>query len=457
MRSGLRFVVAVACVLGLQAVVSCVDVEARTSLFCREHPAICDADAGAHDGGDAGDGGLDGGDDAGDAGPGGGDDAGDAGPGGGDDAGDAGPGGGDDAGPDAGRPRWDRAGTPNTARTGHTATLLADGRVLVVGGFSNSSGTGALTSVEIYDPNNGGSWTPLPPLQVSRGDHTATLISGGKVLVVGGRSGATPTKSVELYDPDSGPSPRPDLPIPARASHGAVLLPDGDEVLVMGGGANAGTGFSDSARYRVFGGTWSTGSGSMRTERNVLSVTMVLNRVFAVGGYNLNRTESSYDVYTPGTGWSPVGGPLLERRHAHAAAVIGQGELTAQLLVTGGKRGDGSGSVIASAAAEVIPTEEGSGNVSIPMEVMFDARFAHTATTLTSGDVLVVGGSEADYDSLSSVELFDSNLLAWVLRPALTTARAGHTATLLDDGSVLVIGGHGSNGAALRSAERYWP
>ncbi|MBZ4413370.1 galactose oxidase [Myxococcus sp. MISCRS1] len=442
MRTGMRFVVAVACVLGLQAVVSCVDVEERTSRFCREHPEICDADAGAHDAGDAGDAGPDGGVDAGDAGPDGGPDAGDAGP---------------DGGPDAGRPRWDAAGTPNTARTGHTATLLADGRVLVVGGFSNASGTGALTSVELYDPRNGGSWTSLPPLQVARGEHTATLISGGKVLVVGGRAGATPTKSVELYDPASGTSPRPDLPISARASHGAVLLPDGDEVLVMGGGANGETGLGDSARYAVFGGTWSTGSGSMRAERNVLSVTMVLNRVFAVGGYNASRTEGSYDVYTPGEGWSVAGGPLLEPRHAHAAAVIGQGEAAAQLLITGGKRGDGAGSVIALSSTELIPTEEGSGNTPIPMDAMFDARFAHTATTLKSGDVLVVGGSEADYDSLSTVELFDSNQLEWVLRPALPTARAGHTATLLDDGSVLVIGGHGSNGAALKSAERYWP
>ncbi|WP_255316171.1 Kelch repeat-containing protein, partial [Myxococcus fulvus] len=247
------------------------------------------------------------------------------------------------------------------------------------------------------------------------------------------------------------------LPISARASHGAVLLPDGDEVLVMGGGANGETGLSNSARYAVLGGTWSTGSGSMRAERNVLSVTMVLNRVFAVGGYNANRTEGSYDVYTPGEGWSIASGPLVEARHAHAAAVIGQGELAAQLLVTGGKRGDGAGSVIAFSSTEVIPTEEGSGNTSIPLDSMFDARFAHTATTLKSGDVLVVGGSDADYDSLSTVELFDSNLLDWVLRPAIPTARAGHTATLLDDGSVLVIGGHGSNGVALKSAERYWP
>ncbi|MFY1827429.1 Kelch repeat-containing protein [Myxococcus fulvus] len=428
MKTGTRFVMAAALVLGVQAIVSCIDVEERTERFCQDHPAICDGGTGTPDGGsgrpDAGD------------------------------AGDAGEDGGPDAG-DAGHPRWAPAGTLSDARTGHTATLLPDGRVLVTGGFAHASGSGALATVEVYDSADGGSWTTLAPLTEARGDHTATEVSGGMVLVVGGRSGSVPTKSVELFDPSTGGSSQQDLAIAARASHGAVLLPGTDQVLVMGGGGNAGSGFRDSASYSVSGGTWSTSSGAMRLDRNVLSVTLVGNRVFAVGGYGESGTQSSYDVYTPGQGWNATSGTLGERRHAHAAAEIGAGALATQLLVTGGKRtGDAN---TANASSEVIPTAVDGGTASTPADDLFDARFAHTATTLKSGDVLVVGGTDVDGDSLSTVELFDASLLQWGMRPTLTTPRAGHTATRLPDGSVLVIGGHGSSGAALRSAERYWP
>src|SRR6266516_4856196 len=82
------------------------------------------------------------------------------------------------------------------------------------------------------------------------------------------------------------------------------------------------------------------------------------------------------------------------------------------------------------------------------------ARYAHTATLLPSGKVLVAGGFNGSY--LSSAELYDPATGSWSSTGNLTTARHGHTATLLPSGKVLVAGGDNSSGF-LSSAELYDP
>src|SRR5439155_24346796 len=79
----------------------------------------------------------------------------------------------------------------------HTATGLADGRVLVAGGAA--SGVGATTAAEIYDPATR-AWMAAAPMTTARGGHTATLLPNGRVLVAGG-FGATRLATAEIYDP----------------------------------------------------------------------------------------------------------------------------------------------------------------------------------------------------------------------------------------------------------------
>ena len=75
---------------------------------------------------------------------------------------------------------WDTTGGLNAGRAVHTATLLRNGHVLVVGGF------GSPTSAELYDPNSG-TWIVTGGLQLGRiQDHTATLLPHGRVLVAAG-------------------------------------------------------------------------------------------------------------------------------------------------------------------------------------------------------------------------------------------------------------------------------
>ena len=119
--------------------------------------------------------------------------------------------------------------------TNHTMTLLPDGKVLVAGGFPIPRH--ALASAELYDPATG-TWSATGSLNIGRGwSHTATpLLADGRVLVVGGFGfsfGAL--RSAELYDPATG-TWAGDRPARARTVqiHVATLLPDG-RVLVVGG------------------------------------------------------------------------------------------------------------------------------------------------------------------------------------------------------------------------------
>jgi hypothetical protein len=88
-------------------------------------------------------------------------------------------------------------GSLDTARVQHTATLLGNGKVLIVGG-DNPLGT--LSSAELYDPGTG-QFTPAGNLSSARRFHTATLLPNGKVLIVGGQNAAGYLNTTEIYDP----------------------------------------------------------------------------------------------------------------------------------------------------------------------------------------------------------------------------------------------------------------
>lgn len=119
-----------------------------------------------------------------------------------------------------------------TARAKHSATLLPDGRVLVVGGLDAAGHP--LASAELLDAR-GGAWRALPPMAVARYAHTATLLADGRVLVAGGMGeDGRPLRSVELWNPRTGEwSEAADLPV-GLYGHAAVRVASG-AVLVAGG------------------------------------------------------------------------------------------------------------------------------------------------------------------------------------------------------------------------------
>jgi hypothetical protein len=109
--------------------------------------------------------------------------------------------------------RFSPTGALATVRTGHTATLLPNGRVLTVGGadaVDDSLAANILASVELYDPATG-TFSPAGSMATGRQSQTATLLADGRVLIAGGADGLPPPtplmmttvalSSAELYEP----------------------------------------------------------------------------------------------------------------------------------------------------------------------------------------------------------------------------------------------------------------
>jgi hypothetical protein len=186
-----------------------------------------------------------------------------------------------------------RTGDMVTGRYGHTATLLSNGKVLIVGGVeSGDSLFRTIPTAELYDPS-AGTFTPTGSLAVARAGHTATLLSGGKVLITGGLTDPTnfesSTTTAEIYDPSTGAfSLTGEMGI-AREAHTATLIPNGT-VLITGGGLSSPTLFAEI--YDPSTGSF-TPTGSMGTGRVGQTATLLQNGdvLVAGSGYFLASAE----------------------------------------------------------------------------------------------------------------------------------------------------------------------
>jgi uncharacterized delta-60 repeat protein len=336
-------------------------------------------------------------------------------------------------------PAWSTTGSMGTARYVHTATLLSNGKVLIVGGEGDN---GPLSSTEVYDPATG-TWSPTGNLGTAHYGHTATLLPNGKVLVSGGEDDSGPLSSAEVYDPATGTwSPIGNLGT-AHYGHTATLLPNG-KVLVAGGYGNSGY-LSSAEVYDAATGTWSPTTESLSTARYFHTATLLPDgKVLVVGGYGVNGVLSSSEVYDPAMGtWSPTTGSLGMARYLHTATLLPSGKV----LVAGGIGGSGvlSSSEVYDPMTEMWSPTTGS---------LGTEQYGHTATLLPNGRVLVAGGYDARGGWLSSTESYDLATGMWSSIGSLGTARYDHTATLLPNGKVLVVGGWNSSGP-LSSAEVY--
>jgi hypothetical protein len=225
----------------------------------------------------------------------------------------------------------------------HTLTLLADGRVLVVGGADMSDGIGNLASAEIYDSNTG-RFAATGSMSVGRAEHTATLIpgaAGDKVLVAGGYGGGTlPLASAELYDVTSGTfSPAGSMATP-RQRQTATLLDNG-LVLITGGLDDyshvlASAELYDPKTEKV------RATGSMTTPREWHTATRLGDgRVLIAGGIGADQSTplASAEIYDPATGEFTPTGSMKVARSQHTAAWV-QGSLIQGVAVVGGQGTD---------------------------------------------------------------------------------------------------------------------
>jgi N-acetylneuraminic acid mutarotase len=331
--------------------------------------------------------------------------------------------------------RWSFTGAMTHSRSGHTATLLLNGKVLVVGG-------NPATSAELYDPATG-RWSPTAPMPPPHGGDNATLLPDGRVLVVG-------ESSATLYNPTFNTWSSTAPLLQARSHHTTALLPDG-KVLVMGGDIFSREypsrhAVATAELYDPATGTWSPTAPMAKARVGHATTRLLSGKVLVVGGRNDYATFSSAEVYDPDTGtWSFTAPMAQDRTEAHAILLRG-----GKVLVVGGHNNiiKGHPPTLLS-SAEVYDPDTGTWSSTAPMA---EARSNPTTTWLLSDTVLVTGGLTDDHRPLASTEVYDPISGTWASTDSLREARGGHTATLLPEGKVLVAGGS-KQYEALDSAE----
>jgi Galactose oxidase, central domain/Kelch motif len=195
---------------------------------------------------------------------------------------------------------WTSTGQLHEARSGQTATLLDDGRVLVTGG--SIVHTSASAGAELFDPVTD-TWTAATPMSIERTDHEATLLDDGTVLVTGGHlaiSDPGPAAQAERYDPVTDRWSPAGSMLLARYGQTATLLDDGT-VLVAGGWTPDGI-TNEAERYDPAARAWTATAPMAQPRVGQLSVRLADGTVLAISGgrTNVNPATTSVERFSPG-------------------------------------------------------------------------------------------------------------------------------------------------------------
>lgn len=236
---------------------------------------------------------------------------------------------------------WSRVAPMSTPRLAHTLTALRDGRVLAVGGTTPGGTTGAgggqtispSPSAEIYDPDTD-SWQATGKMSTGRFEHTATMLDNGRVLVVGGLGGEAvegrfpPQASAEVYDPAVGAFTRAADPAEARTNHAATRLEDGRTLIVGGlGGEAADRSLRSAEIYDPGQGDWSTIEALRQGRAGATATLLDDGNVLVTGGETVRggtrRSLDSAELWLPGAGQWRFAGQMGCPRSEHVAVRVG--------------------------------------------------------------------------------------------------------------------------------------
>jgi hypothetical protein len=358
-------------------------------------------------------------------------------------------------------PGWSTAFAPIQIRRKHTATLLGDGELFVVGGSAGPSTT------ELHNP-----WKSTsemgPATLVPRVNHTATMLLSGKVLIAGGNG----TDTAEIFDPVTRTFAMTNGPMTKkRSGHSAVRLPSG-KVLIAGGG-----GASDPS-VEIFdpaAGTFSAAaSRSVALGDGALVMLTDGRALFAAGddsGAHAEIYQPSGDSWTVDPDAPPAGNPTATRLadgRVFLSELLGCQQISDVNCFGTSSVFDPTNATFASGpamlsgrqspAVALLPSGQvvvagGSPSASVNYAERFDAlgpatltndgttAAAHTentATLLPGGDVLVLGGAQATVSDRVNVGWLHAG-------PPMTFPRADHQSARLHDGRALIAGGRLGN------------
>ena len=317
-------------------------------------------------------------------------------------------------------------------------------------------GAPATVSVLLDNTPGQGRFVPSPDLAVARRNHTATWLVDNRVLVTGGEGiGGTVLDSAEIFDPLTGDfALLPAVMTSPRTWHTATRLPD-DTVLIAGGSATNANG-SELDTTEIFDPSTDTfipGATMAQRRRGHATVTASVDRAFVTGGENWptpNYFAESEQYDVPGMFFS-LPDTIDQARSFHTATTLSNGHI----LLVGGSESGGL-------TVEEFDPSSGSSPYAQAFKAFLEI-IHHRATELQGGDVLVTGGGPGR-TVISLATSYDNAFLhtpGGSLSPApsnLNTARHAHSADRLVDGRVLVAGGHESiSFVPLDESELYDP
>ncbi len=341
--------------------------------------------------------------------------------------------------------QWLLIGPMTMPRGGHTATVLRDGRVLIVGGDTALNAHTA--TAEIFDPVTN-TFSPTGSLNAPRTGHSATLLPDGRVLVIAGYNNTGLLGDAEIYDPATGQWTVTQPNFAHGVVHIATLLKDG-RVFVMAGSQPSGSSGLDD-RVEIFDpqtNLWQKVAYHENTGGGAAATLLADGRVLIAGG------TADPAIYDPTHDAWHFAGMLITPRSQAQMARLPDGRV---LLIGGVAFSAGGGPVLGS--AEIFDPRN---TIWLQAAPLARARYNTAAVVLPDGRVLIVGGWEAynSYEAalLNTAEVYDARSGVWSTLAPLNSGRASHTATLLPNGRVLVTGGETSRGTFLESAEVLTP